>query len=91
MLRTDIAYAEWLINRALKKGEPRKMKRALNASLCRTRLCGEFERVPKIRKELRNVVRNMRRYRNWVAKEHPTAANVSIKITHTDDCNLCYK
>lgn len=71
MARTNIQYAEWLINRALKKGEPRKLKRALNATLKRLRRQEDFGNVTVVRNELNRVVRNCRKFRKHMAKVHP--------------------
>ncbi len=80
MLRTDTEYAEWLINRSLKKGETRKMKRALNAALRRNRLVGNYERAARSLHELRKVARSMRKFRAYMAKEHPGGV-AEVRIT----------
>lgn len=84
MAKTSIQYAEWLINRALKKGEPRKLKRALNATLKRLRRQGDFGNVIMVRNEIRNVVRNCRKFRKHMAKVHPKGT-ASIVIAQ-DNC-----
>jgi cupin superfamily acireductone dioxygenase involved in methionine salvage len=83
MTRTAIQYAEWLINRALKKGEPRKLKRALNATLKRLRRQENFGNVTVVRNEIRNVVRSCRKFREHMAKVHPRGT-ASIVISQND-------
>jgi hypothetical protein len=82
MLRNNTEYAEWLINRALEKGEPRKLKRALNASLARSRQQGDFEKVDFIRREIRKVNKNCRKFRAWMAATHP-GGTAKVVISNT--------
>lgn len=83
-MRSNMQQAEWLINRSLKDGDNRKMRRAINASLKLRRRQGDFAGAAECVRELSRLDRNMRKFRKWKQREHPDQTiSVEINVTET--------